>query len=142
MRTDSKTYPYVDTDILIRLLTGDDLKKQTASAVFFEKVEDGKLTLSAPDTVIADAVFVLSSPRLYHLPRPIIRDLLLPLIRLPNFKVENKQDLINALDLYATSKLDFSDCLLAVLTLKTRLKTIYSYDQDLDNITDILRREP
>lgn len=61
------TYPYIDTDVIIRLLTGDDPQKQTAAKALFEQVERGTLTIAAPDTVIADAVFVLSSPRLYHL---------------------------------------------------------------------------
>lgn len=52
---------YVDTDVLIRLLTGDDLAKQAAAAALFERVERGELTLAAPDTVIGDAVYVLRS---------------------------------------------------------------------------------
>lgn len=60
--------PFVDTDVIIRLLTGDDPVKQAQAASLFEQVEQGKLSLAAPDTVIADAVFVLASPRLYHVP--------------------------------------------------------------------------
>ena len=61
--------PFVDTDIIIRLLTGDAPVKQTKAAGLFEQVEQGHLLLAAPDTVIADAVFVLASPRLYHMAR-------------------------------------------------------------------------
>ena len=53
--------PFVDTDVILRLLTGDDPTKQQAARVLFEQVEKGVLTLAAPDTVIADAVFVLAS---------------------------------------------------------------------------------
>lgn len=134
--------PYVDTDIIIRLITHDDPKKQEAAAKLFEKVEKGELVLTAPDTVIADAVFVLSSPRLYHLPRAEIRDVLVSLLRYTNFKIDNKQAITSALELYASTNLDFGDCLLVALTSQTEAKEIYSYDRDFDKIKDIVRKEP
>src|SRR3712207_7431880 len=53
--------------------------------------ESGVVTLRAPDTVIADAVYVLSSPRLYRLPRTRIYTELMALVRLTNFKVHNRR---------------------------------------------------
>lgn len=134
--------PYVDTNIIIRLLTGDDERKRKDSKALFEKVSGGELILSAPDTAIADAVFVLSSPNLYHLPKTEIRDLLVPLLRYPNFKVENKQIVIQALDYYADKNIDFGDAMLVVLTQQSEEKSIYSYDEDFDKFPDIVRKEP
>src|SRR5690348_8452785 len=102
-----ETPPFVDTDVIIRLLTGDDPKRQAASRTLFERVERGELTVAAPDTVIADAVYVLSSKRLYHLPRAHVSGLLMPLVRLPQFRVKNRRDVLCALDLYANTNLDF-----------------------------------
>jgi len=136
------TDPWVDTDVIIRLLTSDDLKKQKASSSLFEKAEKGKLVLTALATVIADCVYVLSSPRLYNLPRSKIRDLLTTLIRIPNFKVENKQSVLNALDLYASTNLDFGDAYLIATALQSKDKTICSYDHDFDRMADIRRVEP
>ncbi|MDO8573536.1 MAG: PIN domain-containing protein [Candidatus Daviesbacteria bacterium] len=133
---------YIDTDVIIRLLTGDDEQKRKDAKALFERVEQGDLILYAPDTVIADAVFVLSSPNLYDLPRSQIRDLLQILLHYPNFKVENKQAVIKALDLYADKNIDFGDAMLAVLTLETPEKIIYSYDHDFDKISGIKRKEP
>jgi len=135
------TDPWVDTDVIIRLLTSDDLKKQKASSSLFEKVEKGKLILSAPATVIADCVYILSSPRLYNLPRSKIRDLLTTLIHIPNFKVENKQSVLNGLDLYASTNLDFGDVYLIATALQSKDKIICSYDHDFDR-ADIKRVEP
>src|SRR6266571_2097971 len=98
--------PFLDTNILIRLLTGDDLGKQAASAQLFKDVEDGKLTVAAPHTVIADAVFVLVSPRTYNRPRVQIAAALTRLVRLPNFKVQNRCIVLRALDLFGSSRLD------------------------------------
>ncbi len=83
--------PWVDTDVIIRLVTGDDPAKQPAARALLRAVEDGQLTVAAPYTVIADAVFVLASPRTYRLPRPEVAALLAPLVQLPHFLVENKR---------------------------------------------------
>lgn len=136
------TDPYIDTDVIIRLLTGDDPQKRKAATALFEKVAQDDLVLSAPDTVIADAVYVLSSLNLYHLPRTEIRDLLVSLLRYPSFKVENKQSVIKALDFYADLNIDFGDALVAVLTQQSPEKIIYSYDHDFNKIKDVVRKEP
>ena len=60
------TEAFVDVNVLIRLLTGDDPRKQQASLRLFQDVRDGHLILHTPVTTIADAVFVLTSPRQYH----------------------------------------------------------------------------
>ncbi len=141
MKTDADCY--VDSDVIIRFLTGDDLKKQKASAALFEHVAQGKKTLVAPDTVIADVVFVLSSPRLYRFPRPQTREILTTLLRMANFKVENKHMLIRTLDIYATTTIDFGDAFLAALAIQSRGEGfLYSYDHDFDTITGVTRREP
>jgi predicted nucleic acid-binding protein len=76
---------FVDTDVLIRLLTGDDEQKRLRATALFKQVQEGTLTLAAPDTVIADAVYVLSSKALYKKTRAEVRALLTPLVQLPQF---------------------------------------------------------
>ncbi|MDA8216645.1 MAG: PIN domain-containing protein [Dehalococcoidales bacterium] len=134
--------PFVDTDVLIRLLTGDDPKKQAEAAALFEAVEAGELTLVAPDTVIADAVYVLSSPRLYNQARADVAAMLSRLLRLPGFKVENRAAVLRALDLYATTKIDFGDALLVASMAQRGSAILYSYDADFDRIPIVTRRSP
>ncbi|MDP3955404.1 MAG: PIN domain-containing protein [bacterium] len=133
---------FVDTDVVIRLLTGDDLRKQAEATALFEAVEAGNLTLLAPDTVIADAVYVLASPRLYRRSRAEIIAMLLPLLRLPNFKVINRRSLVKALDLYAETKIDFGDAMIVVSMEQRHSKILYSYDKDFDRIYKITRLSP
>lgn len=134
--------PFLDTDVLIRFLTQDDLEKQAAAAALLEKIQAGQLKVMVPDTVIADAVYVLASPRLYHLPRPQVRDLLAPLVRLPGFLVQNKSAVLRALDLYADTNLDFGDALIVASMERSRSVVIYSYDTHFDQIAGIARTEP
>jgi predicted nucleic acid-binding protein len=136
------TQPFIDTDVIIRLLTGDDPEKQAAATALFEQVEQGTLTVTAPDTVIADAVYVLSSPRLYHLARSEVRELLTALVHLPHFQVQNRLAISRALELYGSSKLDFGDVLIIASMEQQHSQILYSHDADFDRFDGIMRQEP
>ena len=120
--------PFIDADVIIRLLSQDDLAKQAEAA--------------APDTVIADAVYVLSSPRLYAKPCSEVAELLTPLVRLPGFRVRNRRIVLRALDLYAAINLDFSDALIVASMERANSDILYSYDTHFDRIPSITRRSP
>lgn len=134
--------PFIDTDVLIHFLTGDDLEKQAAVAALLEQVEQGKLTLAAPDTVIADAVFVLSSKRLYNFPREQVAALLTTLVRLPGLHIQNRKAVLRALELYAINNLDFGDTLIAASMEQEGTTVLYSYDKSFDRLPGITRQEP
>ncbi len=134
--------PFIDTDVIIRLLTGDDLRKQAAAAALFEQIEQRTLTAAAPDTVIADAVYVLASRELYKKKRVEIRDLLAPIVRLPHFHIQNRSSVLDALDLYASTNLDFGDTLIIATMMQQSSQTLFSYDRDFDRIKTIIRQEP
>ncbi len=136
------THPFIDTDVIIRFLTGDDPDKQAAATVLFEQIEQGLLTVQAPDTVIADAVYVLSSPRLYHLARRDIQEMLAALVRLPQFQVQNRWNVLQALELYTATRLDFGEALIIASVQQQGSQVLYSYDADFDRIEGITRREP
>jgi predicted nucleic acid-binding protein len=105
-------------------------------------VEDGQLTVAAPYTVIADAVFVLASPRTYRLPRAEVAALLAPLVQLPHFLVENKRAVLRALSLYGSVALDFGDALLVAAMEREGATDLYSFDRDFDRFPWLNRREP
>jgi len=137
------TIPYIDTDVIIRLLTGDDPVKQAAAAALFQRVENGSLTVAAPDTVIGDAVYVLASPRMYHLARARVTALLTSLVRLSHFHVQNRRTLLTALQLYGTtSGLDFGDAMIIAAMQENGSQDIYSYDRHFDRVAGIRRQEP
>ena len=136
--------PFIDTDVIIRFLTGDDLAKQERAAHLLLQVEERTLMVAAPDTVVADAVFVLSSRRLYNLPRYEVAALLIPLVRLPGFRVSNKRSVLAALNLYGYGpiKIDFGDALIIASMQQSGSDTIYSFDTDFEKIPGIKRQEP
>ena len=135
-------HTFLDTNIIIRFLTGDDLEKQEAAAALFERIEKKEETVYAPDSVICDAVFVLASSRQYNKSREEIRDLLFPLVSLENLKISNRRALLCALDIYVAHPIDFSDAFLKATMEVDQAHIIYSYDTDFDRFTDITRKEP
>lgn len=136
------TLPFIDTDVIVRLLARDDPAKQAAAAELFEAIAAGTLTVTAPDTVIADAVYVLSSPRLYRLSRAQVSALLTPLVRLPGFRVANRRAVLRALDLYGTTSLGFGDALIVASMEQTGSQIVYSFDRHFDAVPGIVRQEP
>lgn len=134
--------PYIDTDVIIRLLTGDDAVKQAAAQALFEAVEARSLTVAAPDTVIADAVYVLSSPRLYAQPRAQVAAMLSRLVQLPSFKVSQRSVVLAALAIYGQHAVDFGDAMILASMQAQGATALYSYDEDFDAFTEIERLEP
>ena len=104
---------FVDTDVLIRVITGDDPVKQAAGIALFRRVEAGDLILQAPDTVIADAAFVLTSKRLYGISKNETYEHLAAFVRIPNFVVDNRRLVLRALEIFAESNIDFGDAMIA-----------------------------
>lgn len=134
--------PHIDTDIIIRLLSGDDPDKQAAAARLFEEIEAGVLTARAPVTVVADAVFVLCSKRLYNMPRSQAAAALTRLVRLPGFRVDQQRTVLAALDLFGSTTVDFGDCMLVASLRRTGATVLYSYDRDFDRFPGVERTEP
>lgn len=134
--------PFIDTDVIIRFLTADDLQKQAEAAALFEQIESGELRVSAPVTVIADAVYVLSSPRLYKKGRKEIHELLSPLVRLPGFRLSSRRAVLEALDIYSTHNIDFGDALIVASMQEASSQIVYSYDADFDRFQQITRHTP
>lgn len=133
---------FIDTNIFIRFLTNDDPVKARRCLILFEKVEDKKIILTTTESILSEVVYILSSKSLYKLSPEKIRDLLLPIINLPGLKINFKKTFLNALEIYASSKIDFEDALSAAYMLASDIKEIYSYDRDFDKFSSLKRKEP
>lgn len=132
-----------DTSVIIRLIAGDDEVKQDRAIALFERVERGTLSLDAPVTVIADAVYVLTSPRLYNRSRAEVAAKLTTLVRLSHFHVAHRRTVLYALQLFgAGTRLDFGDAMIVAQAHLDGIGVVYAYDRDFDSVDKIERREP
>lgn len=133
---------FIDANIFIRHLTQDHPTFSLACTALLMKAEQGEIVLTTSESVVTEVVQVLSSPRLYQLPRPQICTLLTALLSLPGIKCANRSILTQALSIYARENIDFSDCLTIAHMQQSSLTELYSYDQDFDRFEMIHRLEP
>jgi predicted nucleic acid-binding protein len=133
---------FLDTNIFIRHLSNDNPQQSPACFRLIQDIEQGKVKAWTSDLVIAEAVFVLASTKLYGLSRDAIRDLVLPLISLPGIRLANKRVYRRVFDLYTSLNIDYTDAYNAALMENRKQTAVYSYDTDFDRIPTIQRREP
>ena len=133
---------FIDTNIFLRFLTRDDPQKAEACFRLLEKAKNSEVTLATSESVIAEIVFVLSSPRVYNLERADVRARLYPLIALEGLKIPDRRKYYRALDLYAEHAVDFEDALTIAEMERSDIEELYSYDRDFDVFDNITRLEP
>ena len=133
---------FVDANVFLRFLTRDDPVKAERVKELLERAERGEVALLTSESVIAELVFVLSSPRLYNLSRDRIRALLTPILSLKGLKLTQRAAFLRALDLYATTPMDFVDALVIAQMEAGGVTEVYSYDEHFAGVSGIRRLEP
>ena len=133
---------FLDTNLIIRYLTKDNPDQAARAYRIFQQLETGKMTAATCEGVLVEAVQVLASKSLYNVPRPEIRKHLSTIIQLQGLKLPNKRTYLRALDLYATTNLDFVDVLIVAHMERTNTSTVLSFDKDFNRIQGITRKEP
>jgi predicted nucleic acid-binding protein len=132
---------FLDTSVIIRHLTQDHPELSIRAREILRQIERGELVVMTCEGVVVEVVQVLASARLYHLPRPEIRRLLVELLSLPGLKLPHKRSYIHALERYAKSNLDFVDCLEVAHMQRLNIDTIASFDRDFDKVSGITRNK-
>lgn len=133
---------YLDTNVFIRHITQDNPPMAQQARVLFEQLEAGQVTATTCEGVIVEAVQVLSSRVLYNLPRAQLRQHLSNLLSARGLRIPRIRVYMQALDLYATTNLDFVDALIVAHMQRDRINVVVSFDQDFDRVPQITRREP
>jgi predicted nucleic acid-binding protein len=133
---------FVDTNIFVRHLTGDDPPRANRCRLFFRALEAGRREAACSEAIIAEVVFVLAGKTRYALSRVQVRDSLVPLVLAQGLDLSDRWIVADALELYATTKLDFADALAAAHAINGNLGSILSYDKDFDKIAGLKREEP
>jgi predicted nucleic acid-binding protein len=133
---------FVDTNVLVRYMTNDNVEMAERARRLFERVSEGKEQIDTSEAVIAETVNILSSKKLYNVPRSEIREHLRRFITLRGLKMKNKKLCLHALDLYTQHNLDFVDTLIAAYVEQGKADYLISFDKEIDRISSIKRQEP
>jgi len=133
----------VDTNIFVRLLTQDDPAKAIRCFELLRRANRGESELATSEAVIAETVYVLASRRLYGLPREEIAVRLGAVLAGSRLRLDRKDAVLDALQLYGSTHLHFVDCLCVAHARQEAFPhAVYSYDQDLGRVAGVRRLEP
>lgn len=126
----------LDANLIVRYLTQDNLRQAKA---FEHLLKTAKEKLILTDVTMAEIVWVLSS--YYELPKKEIIEKIEGILGLEIFEI-NRDIIGQALTYYRQYNLDWIDAYLAAYGKRNKIKTILSYDRDLDKISEVKRKEP
>ncbi len=97
----------VDTNVLVRHLTGDPPEQAARATAFLAAADE----LLLADLVVAELVCVLES--FYEQPRARVAELARAVIGFPSVRVVGEPVLLRALEVYELDRLDFAEAYLA-----------------------------
>ena len=128
---------YADTNLFIRYLTHSNTAIESPALKLFQQVKAKEVTLIWSTVIFAEVIFVLTSKRLYNVPRVEIADLLAPFFKLPCLKIEDQGVAEQALMIFTSTTLDLADAWLVAKAQLGRVKTICSFDTDYGHISGV-----
>ena len=132
----------LDSNVIIRAVTSDHPDHSPRAQSYLTRLASSRepeATLT--EGVLVETVLVLSSPRLYNLPREQIAQILSDIVSLPGLTTPDRDVYLSALATYAATHVDFVDALNAAHALN-RGGVIVSFDKDYDRLPGVSRVEP
>ena len=127
---------FLDTNVLIRHLTGDPPGQARRATAFLEQADE----LLLPDLILAEVVYVLES--FYEVERRRVAELVRAIVGFPAVVVVDKALLLRALEVYEVERLDFAEAYLVAIAEASGVGAIASFDRTIDRLPTVRRIEP
>lgn len=127
---------FVDTNVLIRHLTGDPPDIASRAAAFLAAADE----LLLPDMIVAEIVYMLES--FYELPTDDVAKAVRSVIAYPPIQTLNPALLLRALEVYETARIDFAEAYLVASAEIAGIADIVSFDRSIDRVPTVNRVEP
>jgi predicted nucleic-acid-binding protein len=135
-RGEAPVSAFVDTNVLIRHLTGEPPEIATRATNFLRSEDE----LLVVDLVIAETVYVLES--FYDAPRQTIAEAIRSLLALESVVVVDTPLLLRAIDVYENDRIDFAEAYLVACAETTGTASVASFDKSIDRVPSVQRIEP
>jgi predicted nucleic acid-binding protein len=127
---------FVDTNILIRHLTGDPPDLAARATTFLAEVDE----LLLPDVIVAEIVYVLES--FYEVPSEEVARLVRSVIAFDAIRVMSPALLLRSLEVYETHRVDYAEAYLVASAEASGVDNIASFDRTIDRVPTVNRIEP
>jgi predicted nucleic acid-binding protein len=129
----------LDTNVIIRFLTGDHPTHSPRSRNLFARAAAGDVTLVLTGLALAETAWVLQS--FYSLDRAEIAAALKGVVESTGIEVQDKRILLSTLRNFAQTDVNFVDAYHAAVASAESI-AIVSFDRDFDQFPGIKRIEP
>ncbi len=127
---------FVDTNVLVRHLTGDPPAQAAKATSYLKAAEE----LLLPDLILAEVAYVLES--YYETPRAAVAETLRAVLAFPAIRVVDAELLQRAVEVYERHRLDLADAYLVASAERTGVGEIVSFDRTIDRVGTVHRVEP
>lgn len=127
---------FVDTNVLIRHLTGDPPSQAARASRFLAEADE----LLLADLIVAEVVYVLES--FYEVKRARVAELVRAIIAFDAVRVDDEELLLRAVEVYEVERLDFAESYLVASAERSGVDAVASFDRSIDRVTTITRIEP
>ncbi len=121
----------VDTNVLLRFLSGQPAEQAAAAKKLFARASDGEVVLDVPPIIVAEAYCTLHS--FYGVGRKTAAEKLSLLLRQHGVKLRDADAVFSALECIQTANVGFADAFLASVAAEEDL-AVASFDRDFDRL--------
>lgn len=127
---------FVDTNVLVRHLTGDPADMARRATAFLE----AESALYLTDLVVAETIYVLES--YYEAPRAQIADSVRSMLAFGSIVTIDPALLLRAVEVYEVDRIDFAEAYLVAQAESTGVNAIASCGRSIDRVSTVTRIEP
>jgi predicted nucleic acid-binding protein len=127
---------FVDTNVLVRHLTGDPPAQAARATRYLQQAEG----LLLPDLILAEVAYVLES--YYETPRGQVAETLRAVLAFSAIRVVDDELLLRTVEVYEGHRLDFADAYLVASAEQTGVEKVVSFDRAIDRVGTVRRVEP
>jgi predicted nucleic acid-binding protein len=127
---------FVDTNVLIRHLTGDPPAQAIRATRFLAEADE----LLLADLILAEVAYVLET--FYEAPRAKVAETLRAILGFSAIKVVDAELAQRAVEMYDVDRLDFADAYLVASAERSGIGVIASFDRSIDRVGTVRREEP
>lgn len=127
---------FVDTNILVRHLTGDPPAQAARATRFLAHTDE----LLMPDLILAEVAYVLES--FYETPRAQVAETLRAVLAFPPIIVVDAGLAQRAVEVYDIHRLDFAEAYLVACAERSGIGAVASFDRSIDRVGTVERVEP
>lgn len=123
---------WLDTNVIVRIITGDPIEMAREAEDMIQKVEMGELILRVSSVVVAECCWVLES--FYEAHPPEIADALLKFTNAIGVETEEKSVVQQALLDFSTKKVDFVDAYIAAHARANPPEDVVTWDKHYNRL--------